>query len=124
MPRDCRSALLFVNLGGGAGVTHSVTVGTATARAGQRVNGVISVPRGVDAATDVPVIVINGARPGATMALVAGAHGTEYASVLALQKLARAVDPASSLAEANETLRGMGVRTELDWETDAAREAS
>src|SRR5437667_10751370 len=78
------------------GLCHAadVTVGTATARAGQRVNGVIQVPRGVDAATDVPVIVINGARPGATMALVAGAHGTEYASVLALQKLARAVDPA------------------------------
>jgi hypothetical protein len=34
--------------------------------------------------------------------------------------LARAVDGAGSLAEANETLRGMGVRTELDWETDAA----
>ena len=70
-----------------------VTVGTATARPGQRVNGVISVPRGVDAGTDVPVIVINGSRPGPTMALVAGAHGTEYASVLALMKLARAVDP-------------------------------
>jgi len=72
-----------------------VTVGTATARAGQRVNGSIQVTRGADAATDVPVIVINGARPGPMMALVAGAHGTEYASVIALQKLARAVDPAA-----------------------------
>jgi predicted deacylase len=70
-----------------------VTVGTATAHSGQRVNGVIQVPRGVDAGTDVPVIVINGARPGPTMALVAGAHGTEYASSLALMKLARVVDP-------------------------------
>src|ERR1044071_4788068 len=69
-----------------------VTVGTATARAGQRVTGVIQVPRGVDAATDVPVIVINGARPGPMMALVAGAHGTEYASIIALQKLGRTVD--------------------------------
>jgi hypothetical protein len=34
--------------------------------------------------------------------------------------LARAVDGATSLAEANEILRGMGVRTELDWETEAA----
>jgi hypothetical protein len=34
--------------------------------------------------------------------------------------LARAVDGAASLDEANETLRAMGVRTELDWETDAA----
>jgi hypothetical protein len=34
--------------------------------------------------------------------------------------LARAVDGAASLTEANEILRGMGVRTELDWETEAA----
>ena len=34
--------------------------------------------------------------------------------------LARAVDGASSLTHANEILREMGVRTELDWETDAA----
>src|SRR5215471_18894208 len=72
-----------------------VTVGTATARGGQRVNGVIQVARGVDAAAAVPVIVINGARPGPMLALVAGAHGTEYASVVALQKLAGAVDPAT-----------------------------
>jgi predicted deacylase len=80
-----------------AGMVHAadVTVGTATAHPGQRVNGVIAVGRGVDAASDVPVIVINGARPGPMMALIAGAHGTEYASVVALQKLARAVDPAA-----------------------------
>jgi hypothetical protein len=37
--------------------------------------------------------------------------------------LARAVDEAGSLQEANEILRAMGVRTELDWETDAAAES-
>jgi hypothetical protein len=34
--------------------------------------------------------------------------------------LARAVMDASSLDEANETMRAMGVRSELDWEQDAA----
>jgi hypothetical protein len=34
--------------------------------------------------------------------------------------LARAVMDAGSLDEANEILRGMGVRSELDWELDAA----
>jgi hypothetical protein len=34
--------------------------------------------------------------------------------------LARAVYDAASLDEANEILRGMGVRSELDWETEAA----
>jgi hypothetical protein len=35
--------------------------------------------------------------------------------------LARAVPDAGSLEEANRLLNDMGVRTELDWETDAAR---
>jgi hypothetical protein len=34
--------------------------------------------------------------------------------------LARAVDSAGSLTEANQVLRGLGVRSELDWETDHA----
>jgi hypothetical protein len=34
--------------------------------------------------------------------------------------LARAVADTASLEEANEVLRGLGVRSELDWETDAA----
>ena len=34
--------------------------------------------------------------------------------------LARAVMDAASLEEANETLRAMGIRSELDWEIDAA----
>jgi hypothetical protein len=33
------------------------------------------------------------------------------------------VDEAGSLQEANEILHAMGVRTELDWETDAAAES-
>src|SRR5438309_643433 len=37
-----------------------VTVGTATAPPGNKANGVIHVSAGVDPATDVPVIVING----------------------------------------------------------------
>jgi uncharacterized protein len=72
-----------------------VTVGTATARAGQRANGFIQVAAGVDAGTEIPVIVIHGAKPGPTLALVAGAHGTEYASIIALEKLAQSTDPAA-----------------------------
>jgi predicted deacylase len=71
-----------------------VTVGTATAKSGQRATGYIEVPAGVDAATSLPVIVINGAKPGPKLALIAGAHGTEYASSVALAQLAVRVDPA------------------------------
>lgn len=70
-----------------------VTVGTATARPGQKANGFIPVAAGVDAAENIPVIVIQGAKAGPMLALVAGAHGTEYASIIALEKLAQSIDP-------------------------------
>lgn len=75
------------------GVAADFTVGTATAGSGHKAMGFIDVPAGVDAAAHVPVIVVNGARPGPVLALVAGSHGTEYASILALQKLAQTADP-------------------------------
>lgn len=76
------------------GQSSDFTVGSATAPAGQKATGYIAVPAGVDAAANIPVIVVNGARPGPVLALVAGSHGTEYASIVALQKLTQAADPA------------------------------
>jgi predicted deacylase len=70
------------------------TVGTATASRGQTATGVIQVPAGVDAALDIPVAVLHGAKPGPVLALVAGLHGTEYASIIALEKLIGKLDPA------------------------------
>src|SRR2546422_10330357 len=74
-----------------AGAT--VTVGTAAARRGQTVYGVIRVAAGVDSATNLPVAVVNGARPGPVLALVAGSHGTEYASIVALTRIISQIDP-------------------------------
>jgi uncharacterized protein len=74
--------------------TQTFTVGTAAAAAGQKVSGYIEVPAGVDAGTRIPVVVIRGARSGATIALVAGAHGTEYASIIALEKMIERLEPA------------------------------
>ena len=71
-----------------------LTVGTAVAKSGQRATGFIQVSAGADAASSIPVIVINGASAGPKLALVAGSHGTEYASIVALTKLAQSVDPA------------------------------
>ena len=76
------------------GQAADITVGTATARAGEKATGYIEVPVGVDAATSLPVIVMNGAKPGPKLALIAGAHGTEYASSVALVQLVSHVDPA------------------------------
>jgi predicted deacylase len=69
-------------------------VGTASAAPGQKANGYLEVPAGSDAATGIPVVVINGTKPGPVLALVSGAHGTEYASIIALEKLIPALDPA------------------------------
>src|SRR6476659_1875130 len=70
------------------------TVGTATAARGQTATGAIEVQAGSDAALSIPVAVVNGARPGPVLALVAGAHGTEYTSIIALEKLIGMLNPA------------------------------
>jgi len=51
------------------------------------------VPAGVDSGYDIPVVVISGAKPGPVLALVAGAHGTEYASAVALTRIIARIDP-------------------------------
>jgi len=71
------------------------TVGTATAQRGQKAYGVMHVPAGADAGYDIPVVVIHGARPGPVLAVVSGAHGTEYASILSVEAL---IDHASTAA--------------------------
>jgi predicted deacylase len=67
-------------------------VGTATAARGETGRGAIDVPAGVDAALSVPVAVVHGARPGPVLAIVSGAHGTEYASIIAVERLIQQLD--------------------------------
>ncbi len=87
--------LVFVFVSTVAGQDRSTfTVGTATAMRGQRATGLIEVPAGSDAALSIPVAVFHGAKPGPVLALVSGAHGTEYASIIALEKLIGLLNPA------------------------------
>src|SRR5436309_8732963 len=69
------------------------SVGTATAGPGQKASGTIEVPAGVDAALSIPVVVAQGTKPGPVLALVSGAHGTEYASIIALERVIERLDP-------------------------------
>jgi predicted deacylase len=71
----------------------SFSVGTASAAPGQKSMGYLEVAAGVDAATNIPVVVINGEKPGPVLALVSGAHGTEYTSIIAIEKLINLLDP-------------------------------
>ena len=73
---------------------QSFAVGTASAAPGQRATGYLEVPAGVDAGTNIPVVVVRGAKPGKVLALVSGAHGTEYVSIIAIEKLIAQIDPA------------------------------
>src|SRR5436190_6420007 len=81
----CFASFLFAHTG-------KLTVGTAAAATGERVTGFIEVPAGTDAGTRIPVAIIRGSKPGPTLALVSGAHGTEYASIIALERLIQQLD--------------------------------
>lgn len=71
----------------------TLTVGTAVAKRGETSYGELLVPRGIDPALTMPVTVLHGARPGQVVAFVAGSHGTEYASIVALTRLTERLDP-------------------------------
>jgi predicted deacylase len=77
---------------GRAGDRDVFAVGGIKAARGQTATGTIEVPAGSDAALSIPVAVAHGAKAGPVLALLAGAHGTEYASIIALEKLIGAID--------------------------------
>jgi predicted deacylase len=90
-------AAIACTLAGVSSISHAQAaykVGTAQAAPGQKANGYLEVPKGVDAATSIPVVVIQGAKAGPVLALVSGAHGTEYSSIIALERLIAVLDPA------------------------------
>jgi len=72
--------------------TTPFTVGSATAAPGTTGYGSIAIPSGSDSALQIAVAVIRGAKPGPIVAFVAGSHGTEYTSIIAMQKLISRID--------------------------------
>ena len=70
-----------------------LTIGDVVAPRGSKLTGNITVPAGSDdAATVIPVTVINGAKDGPVLSLIAGIHGSEYSPILAMQKLPNLLD--------------------------------
>jgi uncharacterized protein len=95
MSRTTAATVLTLILAGAslAQQRTNFTVGNATAARGQKATGTIEVPQGTDAGLSIPVAVVHGAKPGPVLALVSGAHGTEYASIIALEKLITLLNP-------------------------------
>jgi len=74
---------------------EALRVGEVVAAAGQQASGYLLVPDGVDPGTKIPVSVFHGAKPGPVLALIAGTHGYEYTSIVALQRVRARLDPAA-----------------------------
>ena len=55
--------------------------------AGAAAEGKIQVPAGSDGATEIPITVARGMKPGPTLAVIAGLNGTEYGAVAATHQL-------------------------------------
>lgn len=91
------SVLFLFALVASAGVAHAqaaFTVAGVTAPPGTLASGEVQVPaRGTDPGTVIPFSILNGAKSGPVLTLVAGTHGAEYPPILALQRLRASIDP-------------------------------
>ena len=68
---------------------ETLTVGALTADRDSVASGFVEVPKGPDGdpGTRIPVTLYNGAGDGPVLALMAGTHGSEYAPIIAMQRL-------------------------------------
>ncbi len=69
------------------------TIENITVKAGEKATGFIEVPKGIDEGTQIPVSVFHGAKDGKVLLITAGIHGAEHSPILALQRLAKTLDP-------------------------------
>jgi len=88
------SASVFLLIAGHATAAEPVQLGNLKAEPGQAVSGYLQIAALHDAGAELPVSIIHGARPGPTLALIAGTHGYEYPGIIALQRIRQSVNPA------------------------------
>jgi predicted deacylase len=72
---------------------HEIKVGDVTAGPGQVARGRIRVAVGTAVVVEMPVVVINGTRPGSTVCVTGGVHGAEYPGIEAAIRLSRNLRP-------------------------------
>ena len=71
-----------------------LTLGPLRAAPGTKTSGHIELDAN-GAGIAIPVVLVNGARPGPRVAITAGIHGAEYVSIAALRQVANGLDPAA-----------------------------
>lgn len=71
----------------------ALAVDGLAAAPGKRTTGHIGIDLG-PATVQVPVILVNGARPGPRVGVTSGIHGAEYVAIAALRRVAMSLDPA------------------------------
>ena len=86
-------ATLVLALGATAAAGADFVIGGTRVKAGSAVSGSLPVPGPDGAGTEIPYTVVNGAKSGQVLALVAGLHAYEYPPILALYRLKTLIDP-------------------------------
>jgi len=72
-----------------------LTIGGVTAAPGTMVSGALVPARAGDEATSIPFTIIHGRTKGPVLTLIAGTHGSEYAPIIALQRMRTAINAAT-----------------------------
>jgi len=70
-----------------------IKVGGVAVAPGQIARGRIQVEVGTAAGVEMPVVVVNGSRPGPTVCITGGVHGAEYPGIEAAIRLSRSLKP-------------------------------
>lgn len=66
---------------------QTFSIGSIEAKSGEKVSGSLIIEKGINQETFIPITIINGAKSGPVLTLVAGIHGTEYVPIITLQQL-------------------------------------
>ena len=75
-------------------MADNFTIGNTTVSPGKTYRGMLKVPGGNDKVTSfIPITVHHGINKGPVLSLIAGIHGSEYSPIIAMQAMAKTVDP-------------------------------
>ncbi len=100
-------------MGEGREMAETFSFGTARAEAGQRSFGVLPIGSLADGTpVEIPVVVVNGARPGKRLFVQAGVHGKELNPIEVLRRVVTDLDP----AELSGLLVGVLIANPLSFE--------